>query len=123
MEKFKHNHIPKKTRIFNVIWACILIFLAIYGWLSGSFYFPGRVGSNGVTFTNLGLILFICALITAAINALLVVVDHYDKSNNETQYKTFSRYLNIFGLIVIISAFGYQYVYSQKPVVVIGNGS
>lgn len=97
--------------------------MAIYGWLSGSFYFPGRVGSNGVTLTNLGLILFICALITAAINALLVVVDHYDKSNNETQYKTFSRYLNIFGVIVIISAFGYQYVYSQKAVVVIGNGS
>ena len=123
MEEFKPNHIPKKTRIFNVIWACVLIFLAIYGWLSGSFYFPGRAGSNGVTFTSLGLILFICAFITAAINALLVVVDHYDKRNNETQYKIFSRYLNIFGVIVIISAFGYQYVHSQKPAVVISNGS
>ncbi|WP_157043416.1 hypothetical protein [Paraglaciecola sp. T6c] len=97
--------------------------LAMYGWLSSSFYFPGRAGSNGVTFTNLGLILFICALITAAINALLVVVDHYDKRNNETQYKMFSRYLNVFGVIFIISAFGYQYVHSQKPVVVISNGS
>lgn len=123
MEEFKPNHIPKNTRIFNVIWACFLIFLAISGWLSGSFYFPGRAGSDGVTLTNLGLILFICVLITAAINALMVVVDHYDKRNNETQYKIISRYLNIFGVIVIISAFGYQYAHSQKPVVVIINGS
>lgn len=112
MEEFKPNHIPKKTRIFNVIWACFLIFLARYSWLSDSFYFPVRTGSNGVTFTNLGLVLFICALITVAKNALLVVVDHYDKRNNETQYKMFSRYLNIFSVFVIISAFGYQYVHS-----------
>ena len=123
MEEFKPNHIPKKIRMFNLIWACVFIGFAIYGWLSGYLHWPGRAGSSGVTFTSLGLVFFISALISAALNALLTVIDHYDKRNNETQYKKLSRYLNIICFIAITTAFGYQYVHDQKPAVVISNGS
>ncbi|NMH58698.1 hypothetical protein [Alteromonas ponticola] len=123
MQKYRPNHIPKSTRIFNLVWCCFLLGVALYGWSSGSLYFPGRASSNGVTFVGLPLLFFIIALVIASANAVLTIIDHYDQRDNEFAYKKLSKALNVLCIIAILGAFGYQFVLNQKPAVILSDGS
>lgn len=54
------------------------------------------------------------ALLAAALNLLSVVVDHYDKRNNETNYKRFAIWTRKIGWGLFILAFAADlFVYHQ----------
>ena len=121
MEEYSPNKIPKPTRIFNIIWAVLLLGLCCYAFIKGSLVYPGVRGSGPVELSGASLILFGIGLISGALNALLVVVDHYDKRDNESLYKQMVKVLNVIGVVAIVSAFGYPFIVNQESAVVINN--
>ncbi|MFC4700609.1 hypothetical protein ACFO4O_10595 [Glaciecola siphonariae] len=123
MKTHTANHIPLSVRIFNILWAILLIGFGLYVYFEGSFSLPGRRGSGPTEFEGIGLLLFSASLGSAALNALITVIDHYDRRNNESEYRKISVCLNVVSLILIISAFSYEFVDNQKPPVIISNGS
>ena len=121
MDERSPNKIPKSTRIFNTLWAAFLLGLCCYAFIKGSLVYPGVRGSGPVELSGVSLILFGIGLISGALNAVLVVVDHYDKRDNEFLYKQMAKVLNVIGVIAIVLAFGYQFIVSQESAVVLNN--
>ncbi|WP_100658807.1 hypothetical protein [Alteromonas flava] len=123
MEDYSPNKISKSTQIFNIVWALFLIAVCLYGVTNEALVYPGVRGSDPIELTGMPLLFFCVALVSGAINALLTVIDHYDKRNNETSYKQMSLYLNVLSIFAITLAFGYQFVLNQESAVDIGNVS
>ncbi|MDM7859256.1 hypothetical protein QTP81_01385 [Alteromonas sp. ASW11-36] len=123
MEDYSPNKISKSTRIFNIVWALFLIAVCLYGVTNGALVYPGVRGSGPIELTGMPLLFFCVALLSGAINAVLTVIDHYDKRDNETSYKQMSLYLNVLSIFAITLAFGYQFVINQESALVIGNVS
>ena len=121
MEEYSPNKIPKPIRIFNIIWAAILLGLCCYTFIKGSFVYPGVRGSEPVELSGASLILFGIGLISSSLNAVLVVVDHYDKRDNEFLYKQIAKVLNVISVVAIVLAFGYQFIVNQESAVVLNN--
>ncbi len=48
--------------------------------------------------------LMFAAFLSASANMLAVVVDHYDKRNNETNYKLFARITQVAGWLLFIAS-------------------
>jgi hypothetical protein len=118
-EKYTPNHIPKAERVFNVFWSFILLAIAYLSFTSDSFHLPGRGASGGIIFTGLSLWIFGSALVFGLLNLLVNVVDHYDKRNNETQYKMLSRILTSIAVILVIWATSLAYGDAQPKAVVV----
>jgi uncharacterized membrane protein len=123
MQEYRPNQISPMTRLFNLVWVILLVSIAIYAWVNGSLLIPGKGDSAGLLFTGFSLWLFLLAIVSAAINSIITIVDHYDKRDNERRYRSFSRLLNILGLTLVIAASSYQFVQNQKPPIVIYNDS
>jgi O-antigen/teichoic acid export membrane protein len=62
---------------------------------------------------------FGAALVFGVVNLLVNVVDHYDKRNNETQYKMLSRVLTSITVILVIWATSLAYGDAQPQAVVV----
>ena len=89
------NHIPANQRRQNIVSS---IFLAIYGayglWVN-DLYIPGK--RSGVHLHDVPAWIMYAAFICACLVMLLVVVDHYDQRNNETNYKLFANVFRYLG--------------------------
>lgn len=91
MEKdYSPNHIPITLRFLCVIW---VICLAFYGWVElaiGYTYIPSKHGSAFFV-SGFPTLLIAFAAFLWAVAALLTLIDHYDKRNNEEDYKFFRK--------------------------------
>ena len=65
-------------------------------------YIPGKRG-KGIHFHGAACTLIYGAFIFGAANFISVIVDHYDKRNNETNYQKFAKVTRIIGLILLFS--------------------
>lgn len=90
------NHIPKGERIRNLIFSIGLLLYGTIGVYIDDIYVPGK-RSKGIHFHGVPCWVMYGALIMAATNLLLVIVDHYDKRNNETNYKMIAKVTRIVG--------------------------
>ena len=104
MSNYKPNHIPKNERIFNALWGTGLLVWATYGLITGELIFPGRRGREDTVFTELGLYFVATGMVLGAVNMFLLIVDHYDKRDNEINYKYASRALIFVCITLIIAA-------------------
>lgn len=93
------NHIPYSERIVCVILSSILLIYGILGWVIDDLYLPGK-RSRGIHLHGGSLWIMLGAFVCAAANLLSVVVDHYDKRNNETNYKLFAQVTKISGWVL-----------------------
>lgn len=109
MSNYKPNHIPKNERIFSFLYGAGLLIWATYGLIAGELIIPGRRGREGTVFTEDGLYFVAIAFILGSVNMFLVIIDHYDKRDNELNYKYASRTLIFVGIVLIIVA-----IYSNK---------
>lgn len=93
MSNHKPNHIPKNERIFSFLWGSGLLIWLTYGLIAGEFIIPGRRGREGTVFTEVGMYFIAVAMFIGSVNMFLVIADHYDKRDNELNYKYASRTL------------------------------
>ena len=107
------NHIPRSERIINVLYASVIIGLGAVGLTTGSLLLPGKRTStaNGVALQGLSAWIMYAAMLCAAAVLLSVVVDHYDRRNNEVNYRRFAQIGKVLGwflcfLSLAVYAFG-----------------
>lgn len=86
---YSPNHISTKERTKCILLAAALLMYGVFAWYRGEVYIPDRSG-DGIRFTVTACTLIYCGLITGAANCISVVVDHYDKRNNEANYRKFA---------------------------------
>jgi hypothetical protein len=79
------NRVPRKTRMANAVLAAALITYGSYGLYIDDIFVPGK-GGEGLHFSGIGAWLIYASILCATANLISVVVDHYDKRNNEIYY-------------------------------------
>lgn len=97
------NHIPSGERTTNIILSGILFLYGTFGVIIDDLYIPGKRRS-GTHFHGEPAWILYGAFLCAVANMMSVVVDHYDKRNNETNYKLFARVTQIAGWTLFVLA-------------------
>jgi TRAP-type C4-dicarboxylate transport system permease small subunit len=90
------NHIPANERVWNVISSIFLFLYGTYGVWVNDLYIPGK-RSRGIHLHDVPAWIMYGAIICACVVMLSVVVDHYDKRNNETNYKFLANFFRYTG--------------------------
>lgn len=83
------NHISVGERILHVVLSLGLISYGLIGFLKDDLYMPAKRG--GFHLHGASALLMFMAMLSASAVLLSVVVDHYDKRNNERYYYLFAR--------------------------------
>lgn len=78
---YQPNQIPLKERILCCVLSPILIGYGIVGLINGKLYIPARRG--GFTLHGFPMILMIIAMTCASVAMVMVVIDHYDRRDDE----------------------------------------
>ncbi|TLS78225.1 hypothetical protein FE236_00255 [Mariprofundus erugo] len=79
------NQIPNYLRIRNSILAFVLMVYGTYGLYINDIYVPGRRG-EGIHFSGIAAWLVYAAMLNMTANLVAVIIDHYDRRNNELIY-------------------------------------
>ena len=82
----------------------LLIAYSILGLAIDDIYSPGKRANPGLHFHGVPALLLGAAMLTAALNMLSVVIDHYDTRDNEINYKQFARWTQIVGWCLVALA-------------------
>jgi hypothetical protein len=86
------NKIPRSTRIVYLFVSSVLIVYAAHGLSIDDIYIPGHRGSTGAHYHGLSAWFMACAIFSAAANMISVLVDHFDRRNNEIKYAHFAAF-------------------------------
>ena len=94
------NHIPPRERLLNVGFSLLLFSYGSYGVWVNDLYVPAR--RKGLHLHDVPAWIMYGAIICACLVTLSVVADHYDRRNNETNYRLFAKLFRRvgFGLFV-----------------------
>lgn len=85
------NHIPDKKRKLNSIFSVLLFSYGSYGVYVNDLVIPlGKRRHRGIHLHDVPAWIMYGAIICACLVMLSVIVDHYDKRNNETNYNLFA---------------------------------
>lgn len=79
------NSIKPSTRIQHCLASCALLAYAVYALWMDDFFLPAK-GGGGIHLHGLAAWLMAGAFCCAVVNLLSVVIDHYDRRNNELTY-------------------------------------
>ena len=83
------NRIPREERRMNLLFSALLFAYGSYGVWINDLYIPGK-RSRGIHLHDVPAWIMYAAMICACLVMLSVVVDHYDRRNNERHYRTFA---------------------------------
>ena len=90
------NSIPSGTRLFNIIASLILFIYGARGIYVNDLYIPGKRGPGMHLHDGAAFIMY-AAFVCACIVMLSVVIDHYDKRDNEHKYQAIGRFFEYSG--------------------------
>lgn len=91
------NDIPINERILNLVISVSLLTYGLYGLYKGEIYIPGKRG-NGMHLYGEAVWIMLAGLICGAIVFISVVLDHYDKRDNEHKYYKFGSAVKYMGI-------------------------
>jgi hypothetical protein len=105
--QYSPNRIPRKERIVHVVFSILLFAYGGYGVWVNDLYMPGRRG-RGIHLHDVPAWVMYGAMLCAVAVMLSVVLDHYDKRNNEVNYQRFAnigKYCgwSLFGLSLVLA--------------------
>jgi hypothetical protein len=90
------NHIPAKERMQNIIFSILLFAYGSYGVWVNDLYIPGK-RSKGIHLHDVPAWIMYGAIICACLVMFSVVINYYDKRNNEAGYKLFANVFRLLG--------------------------
>jgi hypothetical protein len=109
-KKYTPNQIPKDEIFKNIVVSCLLFIYGAYGvWIDDMLIpFPSRRRSMDIHLHGVPAWIMYGAIICACLILLSVILDHYDKRNNERHYALFAdifKYLGctLFALSLIMA--------------------
>ncbi|HHI5411747.1 TPA: hypothetical protein ACPXMY_003217 [Vibrio metoecus] len=100
---YKPNVIPQNIRILFLSIAAGLVLYGLFGINHGEIYLPSKRG-HGVTFIGDSIFVLFGSFVVLAICCIIIVVDHYDKRNNEHLYDLALKGLGYVSLAFFIAA-------------------
>ena len=106
---YKPNKIPLKTRITCITISALMLIYGVYGVSINDLYIPSK-RSKGIHFHNFTAYMVFAAMLCAVCNLISVVIDHYDKRDNEIKYRHFAIYSMIAGIVFYVLGIVYQMV-------------
>ena len=111
-KEYAPNHIPFKSRVLSIVFSTILLGYGLFAYRIDDLYLPGK-RSGGMHLHGESMYIMLIAFAFAVANLLSVVVDHYDRRNNETNYRKFARVSGILGwvffaLAIVLDIFVFQ---------------
>lgn len=98
---YKPNFIPADERLKNAVFSILLFAYGSYGVWVNDLYIPGK-RSKGIHLHDVPAWIMYGAMICACLVMLSVVVDHYDKRNNENHYKVFAGVFKFLGWVFFV---------------------
>ena len=90
------NHIPASERIRHIVFSILLFAYGSYGVYVNDLYLPGK-RSKGIHLHDVPAWIMYGAILCACLVMISVVIDHYDKRNNENNYRLFARIFKFLG--------------------------
>ena len=97
------NKIPLQIRVWNVLLSMVLLGYGGIGIYIDDIYVPGK-RAPGTHFHGEPAWLLFAALLSASLNMLSVVADHYDIRDNEINYRRFAKITQVLGWFFFILA-------------------
>jgi hypothetical protein len=107
-KNYTFNHISKDERFKNIVVSCLLFIYGAYGVWIDDMFVPIPKSKRSLMDIHLhGVPAWIMygAIICACLIMLSVVVDHYDKRNNERYYVLFADMFKYLGLTLFALSF------------------
>lgn len=108
-ETYKPNKIPTLSRIFYTISSLFLFTYATFGLVHDDIFIPGK-RSRGIHFHGLAAEIVYISLILIICNMISIIIDHYDKRDNEINYKKFAALTSFTAWIIFIIALTVNYI-------------
>ena len=100
---FTPNHIKWTTRLYYVIASVSLFSYGAYGIYINDLFLPARRG-GGTHFHDTPAFVLFGAFICGCLYMISVVIDHYDKRDNEDRYHDFGVIMKYLGISLLIAA-------------------
>jgi hypothetical protein len=91
------NKIPLNERLLSLVIALFLLIYGFFGLYQGEIYIPSRRG-GGIHLYAESLWIMFAALICGFVVFVTIVIDHYDKRDNEHKYYKFGRSVKYLGI-------------------------
>jgi hypothetical protein len=111
--RYLPNHIPSEERIVHSIGSLLLLAYGSYGVWVNDLYIPGR-RSRGIHLHDAPAWIMFGAIICACLVMLSVIVDHYDRRNNETNYRLFARAFTGVGWILFALSLVFGFIRQEQ---------
>lgn len=102
-KKFIPNQIPFEKRAKYVTISAALIIYGTIGVAIDSIYIPGK-RSPGIIFHGVPCWIMYFAMLSAALNLISVIVDHFDRRNNERNYQLFAQITIWLAIVLFLTA-------------------
>lgn len=103
----REYYIPNKVPILQrIAYACLAVALVGYGTIGllvGALWIPGR-RTSGLVLAGIPAWLAFASLCAGAIGLFSVVIDHYDRRNNERHYLRFQKASRVLSLAMLVAA-------------------
>ncbi len=90
------NYIPSKERVQNLLFSILLFAYGSYGVYANDLYIPGK-RSKGVHLHDFAAWAMYGAMLCACLVLFSVIVDHYDRRNNEKHYRWLANVFKFLG--------------------------
>jgi hypothetical protein len=114
VEPYTANVIPERERLWSFVVAGLLIVYGGYGVWTDDLYIPGR-GPSGIHLHNIEAWLMYGAMLCGSVSLLSILIDHFDKRDNEQRYRIFERVVRHIGVALLCLSLGIA-VYDQYQV-------
>lgn len=101
--EYRPNRIRLRARVFVAFFAAILIAYGVHGLFIDDIFIPGR-RSAGIHFQGLPAICLFSAMCLAASAYIALIVDHYDRRDNEATYQKIVNVLCLLALVAFVCA-------------------
>jgi hypothetical protein len=101
---YRPNQIPPEKRAFHIATAVILITYGVISLAIDDMYLPRRRRRPGTHLHGAAVVLAFAAILCASGALLTVVVDHYDRRDNERHYRTAALALQVTALVLFVAA-------------------
>ena len=87
--RYVPNHISSNERIVHVVLPLLLFAYGTYGVWANDLYIPGK-RSRGMHLHDVPAWIMYAAMVCACLVMFSVVIDHYDRRDNERRYRAFA---------------------------------
>lgn len=105
-DKFVPNHISLETRTWYFVVSSLMLIYAVSGVVRNDFYIwlplGRRSGPMSIHLYDLSAWIAAAAAFCASANLISVIVDHYDKRNNERGYRLFAKVMFIAAIALLV---------------------